>query len=62
MIPYSTLPEVILTLAIGLALAPLIGRYIANVYSGRQLGLGPDRRSDRAGHLLADGRRPRRAR
>jgi K+-transporting ATPase ATPase A chain len=35
MIPYSTLPEVILTLAIGLFLAPAIGRYIANVYTGR---------------------------
>src|SRR5271157_2748100 len=34
MIPLWTLPEVILTLAIGLAIAPFLGRYIANVYSG----------------------------
>ncbi|MCI4349225.1 MAG: potassium-transporting ATPase subunit KdpA [Thermoplasmata archaeon] len=35
MIPTATLPEVLLTLAIGLAIAPLLGRHIANVYSGR---------------------------
>jgi K+-transporting ATPase ATPase A chain len=34
-IPISTVPEVILTLAIGLAIAPWLGRYIANVYAGR---------------------------
>ncbi|HUI38600.1 MAG TPA: potassium-transporting ATPase subunit KdpA, partial [Thermoplasmata archaeon] len=35
MIPTGTLPEVVLTLLVGFALAPLIGRYIANVFSGR---------------------------
>jgi len=34
-IPSSTLPEVILTLAVGLAIAPVLGRYIANVYLQR---------------------------
>jgi potassium-transporting ATPase potassium-binding subunit len=35
MIPTGTLPEVILTLIIAFALAPFVGRYLANVYSGR---------------------------
>lgn len=34
MIPSSTLPELVLTLLIGLILAGLLGGYIANVYSG----------------------------
>ena len=34
MIPTGTIPEIALTLAIAIALAPLFGRSLANVYSG----------------------------
>ncbi len=34
MIPTGTIPEIVLTLAIAIALAPLFGRYLANVYAG----------------------------
>lgn len=34
MIPTGTLPEIVLTLAVAVALAPWMGRYLANVYSG----------------------------
>ncbi|MCI4358538.1 MAG: potassium-transporting ATPase subunit KdpA [Thermoplasmata archaeon] len=33
MIPTGTVPEIVLTLGIAIALAPLFGRYLANVYS-----------------------------
>lgn len=35
MIPIGTLPEVFFTLLLAGALAPFVGRYVANVYSGR---------------------------
>ncbi|HEV2520211.1 MAG TPA: potassium-transporting ATPase subunit KdpA [Thermoplasmata archaeon] len=34
MIPTGTLPEIVLTLVVAVALAPWMGRYLANVYSG----------------------------
>ncbi len=34
MIPTGTLPELILTLLVAAAIAPLMGQYVANVYSG----------------------------
>lgn len=34
MIPIGSFPEILLTLLLGLGIAPLLGRYVANVYSG----------------------------